>query len=74
MTILKGFASCKSLQLLKEMVEFHSTISRHGIARTSSALLIWLNQMVGFHPTIFRHGIARTSSALLIWLNQMVTL
>ena len=34
------------LQLVDAPVGFHPTIFRHGKARTSSTLLIWLNQMV----------------------------
>ena len=56
----------------EQNVEFHPSISRHGITRASSVLLIWLNENVGFHPSFSRHGITRASSVLLIWLNENV--
>ena len=56
----------------EQNVGFHPSISRHGITRASSVLLIWLNENVGFHPSISRHSITRASSVLLIWLNENV--
>ncbi len=62
--------------VLRKIVGFRPTFSRHGIAQILSALalLIWLNEKVGFHPTFSRHGIAQILSALalLIWLNEKV--
>ena len=51
---------------LREILGFHPTFSRHGIAQILSALalLIWLDEKVGVHPTFSRHGIAQSLSAL----------
>lgn len=39
-----------SLQTNRHLISFHSSISRHDIAQTSLALLIWLNEIVSERP------------------------
>ena len=53
-------------------LRFQQSFSRHGVARASAALFIWLNENVRFQQSFSRHGIARASAALLIWLNENV--
>ena len=53
-------------------LRFQQSFSRHGVARASAALFIWLNENVRFQQSFSRHGIARASAALPIWLNENV--
>ena len=53
-------------------LRFHQSFSRHGVARASAALFIWLNENVRFQQSFSRHGIARASAALPIWLSENV--
>ena len=48
---------------LSTKIEFHSTISRHGIVQASLALLIWLNEIV-LHTSFIHATMLLPSGAL----------
>ena len=48
---------------LSTIIEFHSTISRHGIVQASLTLLIWLNEIV-LHTSFIRVAMLLPSGAL----------
>ena len=49
---------------MKTFVCFQQSFSRHGIARASAALLIWLNENVHFHAPFLASAIRVNSIAL----------
>ena len=53
-----------ALGLMKTFVCFQQSFSRHGIARASAALLIWLNENVHFHAPFLASAIRVNSIAL----------